>query len=106
MPGDARYHTAAWRRLRAARLRLDKYTCTVPGCSERATHVDHIVSPRNGGADSLANTRSLCASHDAQVKEDTAGKRRSGGKMTVRGCDAQGDPLDPGSAWWRGGIEQ
>jgi hypothetical protein len=44
VPGDRRYHTPAWRRLRAARLKIDRFTCIVSGCDARVTHVvDHIV---------------------------------------------------------------
>lgn len=96
---DPYYRTHAWRQLRATRLKLDGGMCTVPGCPNRATHVDHVVSRRNGGPDTLANTRSLCRDHDQQVKERPDGKRANKGKFTVRGCRPDGTPLDP-NAWW------
>jgi 5-methylcytosine-specific restriction protein A len=95
----AHYQTKRWRWLRAERLLLDAFTCTVPGCGAPAVVVDHIVSPRNGGADTLENTRSLCRHHDNQIKENAAGKRRRGGTLTALSCDAQGSPLDP-QHWW------
>jgi 5-methylcytosine-specific restriction endonuclease McrA len=49
-----------WRQLRARRLAIDKGMCVVPGCGQRANTVDHIKRRRDGGADTIANTRSLC----------------------------------------------
>jgi 5-methylcytosine-specific restriction endonuclease McrA len=57
---DPFYRTRTWLRLRHARLQLDRQICVVPGCGQRATVVDHIVSRRAGGADALRNLRSLC----------------------------------------------
>ncbi len=85
---DAFYGTQVWLRLRVAALLRDGYTCTVPGCRAKATHVDHIVSRRSGGGyDTLDNLRNLSAMHDAQIKEDSSGKRKSK------------KPLDP-DHWW------
>ena len=93
------YRTKFWLDLRAQALRRDGYRCTVPGCHARARRVDHIAtrppSPDPTPHDVLRNLRSLCTTHDNQVKEDQAGTRRSGGAFTVRGCDADGWPLDP-----------
>ena len=96
---DPFYRSREWRVLRASRLKLDGGRCIVPGCGQRATHVDHIVARRAGGLDVLANLRSLCAEHDNQAKEDASGERRSGGKLTVSGCDRNGRPADP-AHWW------
>lgn len=94
------YHsTAAWQRLRRQALERDGWTCTVPGCGARAVVADHITRRQDGGADDLANLRSLCRQHDNAVKEDARGQRRSGGQLRAKGCDAQGNPLDP-SHWW------
>jgi hypothetical protein len=86
-------------RLRAAALRRDQYRCTVKGCRARATHVDHIVTrPRQtapSAADRLDNLRSLCATHDAQIKEHH-GVRGRGGVPAVKGCDTQGWPFASG----------
>lgn len=96
---DLYYKSAAWQRLRSARLKLDGYKCIVPGCGRPAKVVDHIKRRRDGGADTIANTRSLCDEHDRAVKELPNGRRRAGGKLVVRGCDADGFPLDPNHSW-------
>lgn len=68
----------------------------------RAVIVDHIVTrppvPYPTARDVLANVRDLCRPHDAQVKERRRGdasSRRAGGRFTLKGCDAEGWPLDP-----------
>jgi len=96
---DAFYLSREWRELRAAALERDRYCCVVPGCAQPAKVVDHIVSRRAGGPDALQNLRSLCVGHDAQVKELSDGRRRNGGKLRVKGVDAEGMPLDPGHPW-------
>lgn len=99
---DPYYSTASWRRLRAERLRIDNYTCVVPGCGQLASVVDHITRRQDGGADDLANLRSLCRQHDNQVKEAPSGTRRSGGDPYLKGSDAGGRPIDPMHPWNRG----
>jgi len=94
---DPYYRTSHWLKLRAAALKRDRNTCTVPGCHQRATYVDHIVPRKQGGADALHNLRSLCAMHDNQIRQDASGKRRSGG--ILRGCHADGSPVDPNHPW-------
>jgi hypothetical protein len=91
---DPYYLTPAWRALRTAALARDR-GCIV--CGAPTVVVDHIVSRRMGGPDTLANLRCLCRTHDNQVKEGAAGARRSGGRFS--GCRADGSPLDPGH-WW------
>jgi hypothetical protein len=102
VPGNPFYQSSEWRDLRTARLRIDGYTCTVPGCYVRARFVDHDVArppscPVLCAEDRIDNLRSLCATHDAQVKELKRGdpKRRNGGEFKVKGCDAEGIPFDP-----------
>ena len=99
MPRDPYYNSRDWKQLRQATLLRDLYRCGVSGCRNTATHVDHIISRRQGGPDTLENLRCLCADHDNQVKEDSSGKRRSDGQAHVVGCDASGRPLDP-DHWW------
>jgi 5-methylcytosine-specific restriction endonuclease McrA len=93
------YQSAAWRALRAACLSRDEFRCAAPGCTARATHADHIItrprSPTPTAADHIGNLRSLCPHHDAQVKEQTNGQRRSGGHLTTKGADTDGWPIDP-----------
>ena len=78
---DERYRTTDWKTLRQQVLQRDGYRCTAPGCTLHAVVVDHIVSPRNGGSDVASNLRSLCRSHDNQVKEQPDGTRRRGGQF-------------------------
>jgi 5-methylcytosine-specific restriction enzyme A len=98
---DPFYLTKAWRRLREERLRLDGYVCVVPGCGQRATVVDHVVSRRAGGANILSNLRSLCREHDDQVKERPGGIRANKGKLIARGCHHDGSPRDPNHPWFK-----
>jgi 5-methylcytosine-specific restriction endonuclease McrA len=102
MPNDPFYNSLAWKRLRSARLGLDRHACVVPGCGQRATKVDHVIARRAGGLDTIANTRSLCAEHDHAIKELPGGKRRGGGKLVARGCFADGSPRDPSHPWFTG----
>jgi len=99
---DPYYHSTAWRKLRRVALERDGGKCVVKGCGADAVVVDHILSRRLGGADTLHNLRCLCRLHDNQIKEQENGGRRSGGKPVVRACDAQGMPLDPTHPWNRG----
>ena len=93
------YASPAWRALRLAALERDGFRCVVPGCGKRATHVDHIVRQPHAAtptaADRLDNLRSLCAFHDAQVKERPSGTRQRGGRFSIRGADKDGWPMDP-----------
>jgi 5-methylcytosine-specific restriction endonuclease McrA len=100
---DPYYRSPHWRKLRAARLKLDNGTCVVPGCHTKATTVDHIKRRRDGGADTIANTRSLCDEHDRSVKELPSGARRNGGNLVVKGCFPDGSPRDPAHPWFTGG---
>jgi hypothetical protein len=48
--------------------------------------------------DVIDNIRTLCLSHDAQVKEQRSGSsstRKQGGVFRVKGCDDEGWPYDP-----------
>ena len=92
------YRSQFWRELRGKALQRDRYTCTVPGCRARAKRVDHIETrprvPYPTTFDVLGNLRSLCSVHDNQVKEGPSGARAQS-RFIVRGCDADGWPLDP-----------
>jgi hypothetical protein len=54
--------------LRAARLKLDRHTCVVPGCGQRAVVVDHVKRHRDSGNDALDNVRSLYREHDEPAR--------------------------------------
>jgi 5-methylcytosine-specific restriction endonuclease McrA len=74
---DPFYQTSTWRELRASCLTRDNHTCVVDGCKQRAVVADHIVARAAGGADSIANLRSLCRLHDNQARERSDGTRRN-----------------------------
>ncbi len=100
---DRYYRSKHWRKLRAARLKLDNYTCVVAGCGKPAVVVDHVKRRRDGGADTIENTRSLCREHDQQVKERPSGRRANAGRLMVKGCFSDGSPRDPSHPWFTGG---
>ncbi len=101
MPGDPFYKTKLWRALCAAVHRRSRGRCEVLGCTAQGKVVDHVLSRRNGGADTLANLRHLCRAHDNSIKERANGERANGGKLVVKGCDANGLPIDPSHAWFK-----
>jgi 5-methylcytosine-specific restriction enzyme A len=95
------YRSREWKALRERALARDRHRCIVPGCGRRAVRVDHIVARKDGGADTLANLRSLFADHDNQAHREK-GRRGDGTReayFEVYGCDASGRPIDP-SHWW------
>ena len=99
---SAYYRSPHWRTLRRACLLRDGFSCTVPGCGREGRVADHIEarppSAQPTAADRLDNLRTLCLSHDAQVKEQRRGQsysRKQGGSFKLRGSDAEGWPLDP-----------
>lgn len=47
-----------WRKLRAAVLERDHYSCNV--CGGRANEVDHIKNKASGGTDSMINLQAIC----------------------------------------------
>lgn len=101
------YFTAHWKTLKRATHERDGWRCTVPGCGSGVGLVcDHIKRrpqhvARPTSADVLANTRTLCALHDRQIKEDRHGKRGHDGQAWVLGSDASGRPLAPDHPWNR-----
>jgi 5-methylcytosine-specific restriction endonuclease McrA len=104
MPHDAFYSSAAWRRFRAEVLR-ERPRCEVPGCPEPPKHVDHKVSRAKGGeALSKRNVQVLCHHHHSSktVTVDGGFGRPSGtAQLRVRGCTADGMPIDPRHPWNR-----
>lgn len=100
-PSEVYYQSKHWRDLRQACFDRDHGMCTVEGCRCGARIADHIVTRPHVAypteADVIGNLRSLCRSHDAQVKEMRRGQsyRKQGGKFKVKGCDADGWPFDP-----------
>lgn len=107
------YGTSTWRKLRAAHLALEPLcrACKAMGRLTPARHVDHIRAISDGGNpfpdhDGL---QSLCtACHSAKTARGAeAGAARS--NKPRKGCDANGNPLDPEHPWKKslraGGIE-
>lgn len=65
---DRRYSGAAWRDARVIVLERDGYLCRIrsKGCTTQATEVDHIVSPKGGGAFyDPSNLRASCRACNA-----------------------------------------
>jgi 5-methylcytosine-specific restriction protein A len=56
---------AAWRRLRARFLAAHPL-CSAPGCTARATEVDHKLPRTQGGTDDERNLQGLCHHHHSQ----------------------------------------
>lgn len=104
MARQSYYDTPHWKALKSAALKRDGYRCTVLGCPHTVRtsrlSVDH-KDPRPRGVttptakDVLPNLRTLCKDHDNQVMQTASGERRNGGEFVIRGCDADGWPLDP-----------
>ncbi|MCW0047199.1 HNH endonuclease [Brevundimonas sp. BT-123] len=94
---DWPYTTAAWQRLRKAKLSETPLceTCAMRGRRVIAEHVDHVVSIASGGYafPALDWLRSLCPPCHS-IK--TNALDRAGGKgVAIKGCGADGLPLDP-----------
>jgi hypothetical protein len=91
------YSTAHWLGLRAEALARDGYHCTIAGCIRPATIVDHIETrPRCSWptpADRLDNLRSLCATHDGEMKERRGRAGSIRGQARRRAVGADGWPL-------------
>jgi hypothetical protein len=78
-------------------------TCVVPGCAEPASHVDHKQAIAKGGDGwNPQNLQSLCRPHHHQKSAifDRPSRPSKRTRLTVRGCDVHGNPLDPLAAWY------
>ena len=103
---DWPYNTAQWKRLRLIKLRADPMCepCTDAGRLTLANTVDHVVPISAGGPPfpSLDGLTSMCASCHSQktARGVEAGAIRTTRKLQPRkGCDANGNPLDPAHPW-------
>ncbi|MGC2853944.1 HNH endonuclease [Novispirillum sp. DQ9] len=98
---DPFYLSPAWRKLRAQAIKRDGHRCVVCGkdvSGKGAARVDHIKTRRERPdlALDLSNLRTLCSAHDNQGhREKGAGGGPRREAFVVRGCDADGWPLDP-----------
>jgi 5-methylcytosine-specific restriction endonuclease McrA len=96
----SRGYDARWRRYRMMFLRENPLCvlCRPLGRIRAATVVDHI-EPHRGDYKTFwdpANHQSLCASCHSGPKQSL---ERTG---RLRGCDEEGNPIDPGHHWRRG----
>jgi hypothetical protein len=100
------YNTAAWQRLREAKLSESPLcqACLRREVVEPAIAVDHVVAIAKGGDPfpPLSGLMSLCEScHNSKTRRlDSAdsGKHVTG----FKGCDTDGSPLDPDDPWYAG----
>lgn len=78
-------NTAAWRKLRKQVLERDRYRCQLrePGCTGKATVVDHIINVGAGGAPlDPKNLQSACAPCNARKAGREATAARNAWKRT------------------------
>lgn len=92
------YNSKAWKYTRLAKLSASPY-CEWCGCP--ATQVDHIRSVESGGHPyDMDNLQSLCQScHSAKTAAEDGGYGNRRGKVRLKGCKADGTPLDPRHEW-------
>lgn len=90
-----------WRAIRAQALSREPLcrSCQSMGRTTAASHVDHI----NGRADRAqdyedSNLQPLCASCHTE-KTSTEHHKAMGRKVSIKGCDSQGRPLDADHHW-------
>jgi 5-methylcytosine-specific restriction endonuclease McrA len=92
------YDKRRWRRLRLQKLRQDPFCEECRPMLVLATDVDHVKAINDGGEVwDITNLRSLChACHSRKTRYIEQLHREH---VTVKGCDANGRPLDSGH-WW------
>lgn len=87
------YNTETWQRLRAVKLQLNPLCepCGRAGRIVPALLVDHVVAISDGGHPfpSLDGLASMC--------QHCHNEKHAGG---IKGCDVNGLPVDPGSAFF------
>lgn len=103
------YNTATWKRLRKAKLAANPLCeyCR-DGKVTTANQVDHKVPIKAGGEpfgwDNLASSCQSCHSRKTALMDGGYGRERSD-RMVIRGCDKDGQPLDP-NHWWNSKISR
>lgn len=97
------YSTSTWQRLRQAKLSAQPIceACERRGRTVLAEAVDHIVAINKGGDafPPLDGLMSLCTScHNS--KTSRVDKGHSKAQSRFKGCDVDGNPIDPEDGWW------
>ncbi|MES2819803.1 MAG: HNH endonuclease signature motif containing protein [Pseudomonadota bacterium] len=90
-------NSAAWKRLRAQVLAEEPLcrACAASGLVSKATDVDHISN--DGDDNSRDNLQPLCHEcHSCKTRAEMLGR-----PVTLKGCDVNGQPLDPAHPWNR-----
>ncbi|GAB5431047.1 HNH endonuclease [Epibacterium sp. MM17-32] len=98
------YCTSTWKRLRLVKLDESPlcFACQQRGQVVEATTVDHI-KPISQGGDPFPELSGLMSLCERCHNEKTSGFDRTKGNATGRrfkGCDANGNPIDPADGWW------
>ncbi|WP_414600418.1 HNH endonuclease [Brucella pseudogrignonensis] len=107
---DWPYNTAAWQRLRTAKLREKPLCqpCEARGQITTANTVDHIVAIASGGDafPALSGLMSMCARcHNEKTSAFDRGTPKPFARR-VKGIDLHGNPVDPTDGWHGGGASQ
>ena len=98
------YDSIVWKRLRRMKLNLNPVCelCLKANRFVTASHVDHIESIESGGEPlSMDNLMSLCHpchSRKTVLRDGGLGKEASD-QLLIKGCGANGMPLDPNHPW-------
>ena len=100
------YNTAAWKRLRRAKLDAQPTCepCSTAGRLTIANTVDHRVpisagGPALPGLDGLTSMCGPCHSAKTARGSEAGAVRTARALQPRRGCDADGWPLDPAHPW-------
>ncbi|WP_413207011.1 HNH endonuclease [Rhodospirillum sp. A1_3_36] len=97
------YSSPEWRTLRSQVLKAQPL-CVV--CGSRSEIVDHIKPWKGDPALFLdhRNLQALCRPcHSRKTAREDGGFGNATGKAKAKGCDVNGNPLDPLHPWHKGG---
>lgn len=100
---DWPYNTAAWQRLRSAKTAADPLCerCLLTNRLKPVAAVDHKVPISSGGNPfpPLDGLESLCWSCHSRKTARGAEHGAARTDRPMKGCDANGNPLDPAHHW-------
>lgn len=103
------YNTPAWQRLRRAKLDRDPlcHACRLRGRPVMADTVDHVVAIADGGHPfpDFDGLMSLCERCHNDKTNAVDRQDRHGSGRRFKGCDVNGNPIDPADAWHRGRLK-